>query len=138
MAKTTAFPQHAAKSLSDYTALTMQIRRTWESRSDVPDPWFRGLCDVRYALQPSWYRLGSEAEGVDEYDLLDEFERRAPLLLERERSGSTWEWYFLMQHYGLPTRLLDWSESSLVGLYFAVGDWKGKGGEPSHEWHGGV
>jgi hypothetical protein len=32
------------------------------------------------------------------------------------------EWLMLMQHYGAPTRLLDWSQSPYVGTYFAVID----------------
>ena len=35
-----------------------------------------------------------------------------------------WEWYFLMQHFRAPTRLLDWTDSAFVALYFAITSWK--------------
>lgn len=94
-----------------------------------PSPWFRGHGDEHWTLEPGWYRLpppdaGLGGDWYNERTLLREFSFRAPRYLGAA-PATDWEWLFLMQHHGLPTRLLDWTESALIALYFAVRDHRG-------------
>jgi hypothetical protein len=54
-----------------------------------------------------------------EKDLLDDFRKRAQPYFKRPLINE-WDLLALAQHYGLPTRLLDWSENPLVALWFAT------------------
>lgn len=79
--------------------------------------WFRGHSDHAWKLESGYERLKNPPK---EIALVNEFRQNANLLLDTHKPISDFDWLILMQHYGVPTRLLDWSESPLVSLYFAT------------------
>ena len=82
--------------------------------------WYRGHADTKWGLEPHYDRLKNP---LKETELLSRFRQNANLLLNHPPAMPyDFGWMFLMQHYGVPTRLLDWTESPLIALYFAIED----------------
>ena len=124
-------PRKSAETIQEFVEWTEQI--VWLCTDEdlaLEDPWFRGVGSSKFRLIPSLYRSEVGQEKTSDPELRAEFKRRAlPLVAERPPRDD-WEWYFLMQHYGAPTRLLDWTDSALVALYFAITAYATGQGDP--------
>jgi hypothetical protein len=116
----------AVASLNQFLERTEEVRRVWppskkpERRGEQQNLWFRGQPSARWGLSPRLYT--KEYKGSQEAEIRQEFQSRALQLMQGRPPDrdDKWEWYFLMQHYGAPTRLLDWTDNPLIAIYFPV------------------
>ena len=106
------------RTLGDFTAAI-------EPAPDKPgvSKWYRGCGKSKYKLKPSLYRnpLANNVEEIIRLEarIMARFKQRSVPYMDRHLPND-WEYLFFMQHFGVPTRLLDWTENPYIALYFAI------------------
>jgi hypothetical protein len=107
------------ESLHEFIKQIEVVKSEFENSGNFSELLFRGQRED-HPLRPKLARLdlNGDIKKVEKL-MLDEFKRACLPLAEFEPQNN-WDLLALAQHHGLPTRLLDWTYSALVALWFTV------------------
>ena len=120
-------------SVAEYVGLVCRENAKLKANGKKGDTFlFRGQANKENLLIPSIGRRTAEGKALieEERNMIEMARYKLPTVFRKDLEPI--ELLALLQHHGIPTRLLDVSENALVGLYFACHDDKytiGKDGE---------
>lgn len=117
----TTLSEQSINTLNQYTKF-IEKRLTLSSDKTL---WYRGSGNNSHKLIPSLFRHPNivDPQKIIELEtkIMDRFNQRSiPFLNQPFDKSDDWGITFFMQHYRIPTRLLDWSENPFIALYFAL------------------
>jgi hypothetical protein len=91
--------------------------------------WFRGHAQMDYRLMPSALRYEDVESRERALGLVSDMKRFLEMKLPHlPAPDDDLGWMQVAQHYGLPTRLLDWTQNAAVALFFACSEDPGADG----------
>ena len=95
--------------------------------------WYRGEDNSELPLIPSIQRSQKRID-VERFITNDFYIKARQIMSHPPEKKNYAVWVAIMQHYGLPTRLLDWSRSPLIATFFATETYKAVPDKDSCVW----
>ena len=108
--------------VSEFNELVFSTFSQWEAERGneaPPQVWFRGQDREDPLRKVKDLNTGKECRYC-EYYIHQAFSATYRNYTSERFQDRSSEYYSFMQHYGIPTRLLDWTENVTLALYFAV------------------